>query len=243
VSDHAGGAEHDERWPDEVAAYLLGALDPQELEAFEHHLISCPVCRDDVSALTVVVDSLPAAVTPVGAPADLKQRIMTTVRAEAELLAAAGAPADRAVRAGPRRRLPSFGLRAAAALSAGGALAAGLVIGGLAFSGQGGAATHIQAASVDATAEPEAAAQVQRRGSDVSLVVDHLAPPPQGRVYELWLKRPGQAPQANALFSLSSGSVAVHGDLRGVQTLLVTAEPVGGSRAPTGQPVIAGKLA
>jgi anti-sigma-K factor RskA len=243
MSGRAGGPEHDVRWPDEVAAYVLGALDPEELEAFERHLAGCPLCRDDVAALGVVADSLPAAVTPVSAPPDLKQRIMSTVNAEARLLAAAGDHADRPPRTRSRRRLPSLSLSPAAALAAAGALAAGLLIGGLAFSGQGGPAAHVQAASIDSAAEPHASAQVRRSRGRVSLVVDQLAPPPPGRVYELWLKRPGQAPQANALFSLSSGTVAVRGDLRGVQTLIVTAEPVGGSTAPTGRPLITGRLA
>ena len=41
-------AEH-ERFQFDDAAYLLGALDSGEREAFERHLADCPVCRDQVT--------------------------------------------------------------------------------------------------------------------------------------------------------------------------------------------------
>ena len=41
MSDHG-------HWSDSVGAYLLGALPPDELEAFEAHLRDCLSCRRDV---------------------------------------------------------------------------------------------------------------------------------------------------------------------------------------------------
>ena len=239
MSEHAGPPDHDARWPDEVAAYVLGALDEHALEVFEAHLSNCPLCRDDVASLRVVADALPVSVTPVAPPPELKDRIMATVRSEAALLASASSasPARR------RLRLPSLALRPVIALSGAGALAAGLLIGGLAFSGQGGPGAQLRVASVDTSVESGAVVHVERTGANVSLVVDDLRPPAPGHVYELWIKRAGQAPEPNALFSLSSGSVAVRGDLHDVSQLMVTEEPAGGSRAPTVPPVIVGSLA
>ena len=65
-----------------------------------------------------------------------------------------------------------------------------------------------------------------------------LPAPPSGRVYQVWLDKGGKAPEpTNALFSTSSdgsASVDVPGSLDGVRRVMVTDEPSGGSRSPTG---------
>ena len=64
----------------------------------------------------------------------------------------------------------------------------------------------------------------------------------RGRVYQVWLKRPGESPEAtNALFDVRSdgtASVAVPGDLDGVAGVLVTSEPTGGSSIPSTEPIV-----
>jgi hypothetical protein len=59
----------------------------------------------------------------------------------------------------------------------------------------------------------------------------------------VWLLRPGaKAPEPTpALFGVStdgSAAVAVPGNLDGVKQVLVTHEPLGGSRAPTRAPIL-----
>ena len=71
-----------------------------------------------------------------------------------------------------------------------------------------------------------------------------MPPPPSCKVYQVWLKRPAQDPTpTTALFRVdSSGSADVEvqrGKLKGVEAVLVTAEPDGGSMKPTSNPVIA----
>ena len=70
-----------------------------------------------------------------------------------------------------------------------------------------------------------------------------LPAPPKGRVYQLWLKRPGQAPEpTSALFRPTSDGhgdrTAVTGSLDGVEQVLMTDEPDGGSQQPTRAPMM-----
>jgi anti-sigma-K factor RskA len=88
-----------------------------------------------------------------------------------------------------------------------------------------------------------AKAQLVVRDGESTLQTRGMPSPGRGRVYQVWLKRHGQAaPQpTDALFGVShdgSGSTAVSGDLADVDAVLVTSEPAGGSRAPTRQPVL-----
>ena len=66
--------------------------------------------------------------------------------------------------------------------------------------------------------------------------------PPEGRVYQVWTLKPGGKPvPTTALWTPradGSADVAVPGSLDGVQSVLVSAEPPGGSPAPTSTPVI-----
>lgn len=43
---------------DLAGAYAIGALDPDELRAFETHLDQCATCREEVRSLSVVVEAL-----------------------------------------------------------------------------------------------------------------------------------------------------------------------------------------
>jgi hypothetical protein len=87
-----------------------------------------------------------------------------------------------------------------------------------------------------------------RRGDNVALVVSNLPSPPRGRVYQVWLQprgRRGPVP-TDALFTVNArgnAHVAVPGDLRRAQAVLVTNEPPGGSTVPSQlQPLIAAPI-
>jgi hypothetical protein len=71
--------------------------------------------------------------------------------------------------------------------------------------------------------------------------------PPSGRIYQVWLKRPGRDPEPTSVLwstrSDGSAEVAVPGSLDGVEAVLVTDEPAGGSAAPTKPPVISAEPA
>lgn len=95
------------------------------------------------------------------------------------------------------------------------------------------------------TARP-ASAVLTLTGDHAELTLTHMPAPPRGKIYEVWLKRQGQAPApTTTLFSVNTqgaGAVAVPGDLKRVSELLVTPEPLGGTAVPTHAPVIIAQL-
>ena len=235
---------------DDAGAWVLGALPADEHERFAAHLPGCEVCRREVAELQMVADTLPLAAPQMAPPPELKERIMATVRAEAAVLEAAGPEADTApgapvhapVRPKQKRRrwrLPAIALRPIPAAVAAAVLIALGVGGGILLSG-GSSGKTVQA-QVVAPAAPAARASLTVADDRATLKVRDFPAPPSGRVYQVWLKRPGRPPDpTTALFRVSGGNatVDVPGSMKGVDQVLVTAEPDGGSRAPTRDPVI-----
>ena len=235
------GPDHD-RWADAVGAYLLGALAPDESTGFEAHLAACDTCRSDLDDLRVAADALPMSVQPVAPPPALKARIMAVVNSEAELLAAAGARADTveaAPRADVRRRRSLGGWFSRPGLALACALAL-LVVGGLGgvLLNRGDGTRTV----VAQTQAPGAEVELKVGGDGATLVARNMPAPPAGRIYQVWLKRPGKDPEpTSVLWSTradGSADVAVPGSLDGVDAVLVTDEPEGGSDVPTKAPVI-----
>jgi anti-sigma-K factor RskA len=223
----------------DAAAYVLGAPEHDELARYREHIHRCAECRAEVAELQLVVDELPASVPRMQAPESLRERILTSARAEAEVLHAAGHHADRPVRT--RRRLRSPG---AVLLGAGAAvLAAVAVVLAIALSGSSPVRERISHGVVTASA-PGASATLHIRAGHADLIVAHMPEPGRGRIYEVWLLRRGSAEPAptSALFGVTvagSGAVDVPGSLGQVKEVLVTSEPLGGSAHPTRKPVIA----
>jgi len=232
------GPDH-ERWADAVGSYLLDALPPEEREGFAAHLEACPVCRRDVEELAVAAEALPLSVPSVAPPAALKDRIMTVVESEAELLAAAGKGADRPARTRARRGfLGGWLLRPGLALACAAVL---LVAGGLAGALLGGGSPESRTVIAQTTA-PGAEVRLEIRDDASTLVARGMPAPPGDRIYQVWIKRPGRDPEPTSVLWSTRGDgsaeVAVPGSLEGVEAVLVTDEPQGGSDAPTAAPVI-----
>jgi anti-sigma-K factor RskA len=225
-----------ERFEGDAAAYALGALEEHEVRPFEEHIAGCPRCQSDLAAMREAVQALPEAVGPVAVPPELKQRVMADVKADAKQQLGS-TPAKR-----PRmrkriveswRRVPLPALAA----TAGAALAALIV----ALSVGGGSSARTYAGIVYA---PGASASVHVSGGEARLVIAHLPALPARLVYQMWVQRGATPPvPAGALFGTTTGAVTVPGGVRGVQAVLVTAEPRPyGSRAPTRKPLIVVQL-
>jgi anti-sigma-K factor RskA len=253
----AHGPDH-AQWADAVGAYLLGALERDEAERFEAHLEHCPVCRHDLEDLRVAADALPVAVPQIVPPPALKDRIMGLVSSEAELLAAAGKRADRPEAAAAEQRAPAVRpparptrprgralgwlTRPAVALACALTLLAGGGAAGVLLSGGGETRTVVAQ-----TQSPGAEVRLEIRDNHGTLVAEHMPKPPSGRIYQVWLKRPGKDPAPTSVLwstrANGSAEVAVPGSLEGVEAVLVTDEPAGGSDVPTKPPVITARPA
>jgi anti-sigma-K factor RskA len=221
-----------------AAPYVLGALTEEEHEAFASHIESCAVCREEVAALQVVASALPAAAPQLSAPPELKRRVMSSMHEDARRRRSQDARMHRLAESAGADRPAAFAwLRwrpnlAAATLAA--AVIAVAVI-ALASGPGGGAGTRTSRATV------------LPRGASASLIVSDghaqlsISGMPQsapGRVYEVWLKRSASARPlpTDALFTVAAdgaASVGVPGSVNGVREIMVTSEPLGGSRVPT----------
>lgn len=216
---------------EDIAAYALGALPEEDARAFRAHLEECELCRADLATLQPVIDQLPGAVDAVDPPPALKKRVMAVVEAEARERRRAEQPErerwfDRVF---VRHPVPAF------------AAAAVLLLAGI---GVGVVATRDETATYTGSVvgSPSARAKLELKDGRGTLVVVGMPRPPEGRVWQVWTKHDGQAPQpTDALFRPSRdgrASVVVPGDMEGVDEVLVTHEPDGGSEAPTVAPSI-----
>lgn len=221
----------------DAAAYALGALEPPEATAFRRHLESCVVCRDEFAAFGPVVDALPLSAPPCPPPRALRARILAEARAGSETRSESGQRRSR-----PRRRRGFTIPRPALAYGAAAVLAVA-VLAFIGFAPSSDPSSRVIAAQVTGSI---GRAELVLSGTHGEMIVHGLRQPSAGHIYEVWLKRPGQAPQAaGALFDVGSdgsGNVDVPGDLRRFKEVLVTQEPAGGSTAPTTPSVITASL-
>jgi anti-sigma factor RsiW len=215
----------------DAAAYVLGALEPSEAEAFRRHMNECVVCRDEVESLGHVADALPMSAPQHPVPRALRRRVLAEVRADAR--------ATRRGRARAGARIPGSWLPRPALAAGLAAVVAIAVVGGVEIANSGGPSTRVVEASLGQ-------AELRVTGTHAELVVNHLPAPAPGHIYEVWLQRGAHSlSPTKALFSVTSsgtGDVDVPGNLRGVNTVLVTQEPAGGSPVPTSKAVIVAHL-
>lgn len=229
----------------DAGAYVLHALEDDELRTYREHLSTCEACRHEVEDLQGVVDTLPMTTTQYDAPAALKSRIMRTVEAEAQLLRAAGADADRPVAAPRRARRFGFGaltLRPAMAAACASVLVAvGVVSGAVLLNG-----SDPQTRSITGSGPVGTIAQVRLTDGHASLHTVGLPSAPSGKVYQVWLKKGDEAPvPTHTLFNVRDdgrSTVSIEEPVNGYDTVLVTAEQSGGSVTPTSAPIITAQL-
>jgi anti-sigma-K factor RskA len=215
------------RFRDDLAAYMLGALDRREREELESHLETCEECSERLRWLGPAAELLSESVERRDPPPALRERIMAEVRAEAEPREAAP-PAPQ-----PRRSWRNFLLRPAIAVAGAALLAAGAA--GYLVGGEGGG---------DTTVGPQTSggitASLIRDGDSGTLELTGLSQLPAGAVYQAWVQQ-GKRVIPSSLFAAradGSATAAIPRDLDGAERVMVTREPRGGSRRPTGPPLV-----
>jgi anti-sigma factor RsiW len=232
-----------ERWSEDVAAYLLGALEPDEVAALERHAAGCERCQAEIRWMTPAVHALPESVARLEPPRELRERMMAEVRFDAEPEAvfkddpAATGIFGRAsnwlreLGSGPMGLRPVAGFAAAILVVA---AVAGFAIGGGIGSDSG------QMSTVVTGTPPGITAKVISSDSGGTLHLANVKQIPDNRVLEAWVQRDGEVEPVEALFVPDrKGQASTElPDMDGVEVVMVTTEPKGGSRSPTSSPLV-----
>lgn len=225
----------------DAPAWTLDALDVAEAEHFAEHMTDCSVCQAVVAELNPAAQLLGMAAPQIEPPDALRERILRSVRAEAELLRAAGAEADRPVaKVKPERRFFGGWRPAVAGGLACVLLALGVTAGALI--NDDGSSSPTETFQAEAGGEMVAVATVN--SDRVTLHIEGMEQPPPGRVYQVWLQRDGKVTPTDALFSPADGKATVTVDekLQGADRVMITDERVGGSQVPTGNAQVDAQL-
>jgi anti-sigma-K factor RskA len=217
--------EHEAR-RDDLATYLLGALESAEAAELEQHLAGCEECRTELEWLRPAAQMLPESVERLEPPSELRARIMADVEADA----AAVRPPSR-----PARGWRGFVLRPAFALAALALFAAGIA--GYAISDGGGGAGPTTVAAGQA---PGVTAKMVREGDTGTLRLANVHQLPSEEVLQAWVRRGKRIESARTLFvpNRDGTATAVIDHMDGVNAVMVTAEPRGGSSYPTSEPIV-----
>ncbi len=219
-----------ERWHEELAAYALGALEPGEGAELERHLAGCEECRAELEWLRPAVQVLPETVERVEPSPQLRSRLIEQVRSEAETPRASSKSFLGLRRGGGPALRPLAGLAVVALVVA--ALAGYAISGG--GSGGGGETT------VRVGQAPGVTAEMVRDGDSGTLRLANLRQLPRDKVLQAWVQRGKRVVSAKTLFvpNPDGTATATIDHMDGVNTVMVTAEPRGGSAPPTSAPIV-----
>jgi anti-sigma-K factor RskA len=214
MSDHA-------RYSDDVGAYLLGALNDLERQAFERHLRGCSECQEELERLRPAAEALPGSVVQLDPPPGLKRRLM----AEVEPDTVPERPAWRS-----RFRVPRLAFVAAA-------LVLGLAI-GFGVSQLGGDDTRTVPVTV-AKAMPDAGGTLEVADDRATLRLHDMPDLGRTRVYQVWLQHGDRMVPTRTFEVGRSGARQVQlRDVRDADGVYVTRETRGGAEVPSEDPIV-----
>jgi hypothetical protein len=214
-------ADHPTR--EELVAFALGALDPDEDGRVNAHWPGCDSCERELTALAPAVAVLGESVDQLEPPSELKERVMAAVREEA------AGPAPEPVP--PRQRFARFILRPATALVAVAVIAAG--VGGYLIANNGGGGQTETVAVMPATNGIGGTLEVDDQSSTLKL--QGLQQLTGNEVYQTWIAK-GESLKPSSSFTPDSNGTAttsVDGHLTAGTKVMVTREPGPGRTTPT----------
>jgi anti-sigma-K factor RskA len=255
----------------ELSAYALDALSPDERLAVESHLKTCALCREELRALSetaaAIGESVAAQPMDRARKSALRQRLVDRAKAESR-----GVTPIRSAAIPARVSRAPWWLAAAASV----AFVAAAYQAGRAGRERDTIRTALSAESLRVAALQDSLAIRERTllamaGADVKVVelvannrrpnarmfwaqstntwtmfAHNLPAPAQGRTYQLWLiTRAGQRISAGTFAPNPAGSAVVSAQYPlpsdALEMIAVTEEPAGGVPQPTGEVVIAGQ--
>lgn len=215
------------RWSEDLAAYMLGALERDEAADLERHLEGCERCQEEMRWLEPAVQLLPESVERAEPPPQLRQTLMAEVRDD--------------VREAKTRPAPGRGRRWLLKPAAGFAVVALLVAGvvGYEVGKDGSGSDNGGASTLERQVGPLTVKMVQE-GDGGTLHLSGVSQLPPDKVLEAWVERDGKVEAVPALFVPDRNGQAETRitDMNGVETVMVTEEPRGGSETPTGEPIM-----
>jgi len=226
---------------DDLAAYALGALDPEEARAIGAHVGSCSHCESEVSVLSdtawMVAESRARNVPP-----GLRAAIVEGARRQSRPARARGPFASFVALLG--RPVPL-----AASLALGIALivaTTGYVVAQRDAERYGAALAAIPGARIVALAPTGEVAGVRgslvipQNGDAPYLILD-LPDAPTGKTWEAWVIRGQTAVAAGITDERGLTTLVLRTPLGAGDTVALTAEPAGGRDQPSGKPVLGGR--
>lgn len=232
-----------------VGAYALDAVDDEERRLVDRHLEECPSCEREVAELREAASRL-ADATLAEPPPGLRERVLAAARrTDQDAPDRAPEPEAPAARTGRARRpRHARGLRRALALAAaaiaiafaGGAVAWGLMQQRV----QEESSESERLAAVLEAADAATAYQEAEGGGLVTVVssasldravvvVSDLAVLDEDRAYQLWLVDGEGQTSAGVMDAGESSAMMLVDGIAGMDAMVVTEEPAGGSPTPS----------
>ncbi len=237
-------ADEHARRLEEVAAFVLGALDAEQTDDFKEHLEDCKRCQDELAWLAPAVRALPETVAQQAPPPALKVRLMEEVRAEIDAEAKQARADKRRERAASRQGFRDW----VAGVSLGGltwkplaGMAATILVvaAGVGYVvGNGGGSGNVH--TWEAEQPGGIQASVVREGDQGELRLTGLEEVPKGKTLEAWVKRGETYEPVKMLFKPNGEGAATTqiDNLKDAEAVLVTREPAGGTKSPTTTPFV-----
>ena len=226
---------------DDLAAFALGALDPDEARAVGAHLASCPSCRADVRAFAETASTI-AETAARDTPPGLRAAIVDRARRESRRQGSLGSFSSVAMML--RRPLPlavPLALVVVLVVSL-----AGYVVARRDADRYGAALAGIVGARVIALTSTgelggvNGSLIVPSNGTAPYLILE-LPAAPSGKTWEAWVIRGETAVAAGVTDARGVTTLVLSASFGAGDTVAITVEPTGGLDHPTGKPVLSGR--